>query len=87
MSKKPKLTLPGKVEKVIKPVHPAEPERAQIKIDTADPLYDEIRLNNELKDTEGKPARLKEGANVEVTLEAAEHGVENYDNSQSKKRA
>lgn len=83
MTKKPKVTLPGKVAKVIKPTHPAEPEKAQIKVHDADPLYDEIRVKNELKDSEGNSARLRQGAEVEVTVEAPEHAVE-QDNSKKK---
>lgn len=86
MSKEPKVTLPGKVEKVIKPPQPAEPEKAQINIDGADPLYDEIRVINELKDPEGQPARLKEGAEVEVTVESPEHAVVNQPRSAPKKQ-
>jgi hypothetical protein len=70
MTDKPNVTLPGKVEKVIEPPHPSEPEKAQITVEGGDPLYQEIRIENELKDTSGKPVRLKEGADVEVTVEA-----------------
>jgi hypothetical protein len=79
MSEKPKVTLPGKVAKVIKPTHPADPEKAQIKVEHADPLYDEIRVKNELDDQEGKKARLKEGADVDVTVEAPKHSIEPQD--------
>jgi hypothetical protein len=76
MAKKPKVTLPGKVEKVIKPRNAAEPEKAQIKVDQADPLYDEIRVKNELKDENGKKARLKEGEDVDVIVEAPKHSAD-----------
>ncbi len=64
-------TLPGKVEKVISP-HPSsgEPEKAQIGIEGADHLYREIRVPNRLTDAEGHRVKLKEGAEVEVTIEA-----------------
>jgi hypothetical protein len=64
-------TLPGKVEKVISP-HPSsgEPEKAQIGIEGADHLYREIRVPNRLTDAEGHKVTLKEGAEVEVTIEA-----------------
>ena len=67
MEKKPSVTLPGKVEKVI----PAnrEPEKAQISLDDADPLYDEIRVENSLQDEEGKQVKLKPGDDVDVTIE------------------
>jgi hypothetical protein len=70
MSEKTNITLPGKVEKVIESPHPAEPEKAQISVEGGDPLYRDIRIQNELKDKDGKQVRLKEGAEVEVTVEA-----------------
>ena len=69
MTKKRKK-LRGKVEKVIKPAHPAEPEKAQIVIEDADHLYREIRVENVLTDENGEKAALKPGAKVDVVLEA-----------------
>ena len=63
-------TLPGFVEKVIRPVVPNEPEKAQISIEGADHLYREIRIHNTLIDENGKKVGLKEGAEVEVKVEA-----------------
>ena len=60
----------GTVEKVIKPPHPSIPEKAQIAVHGADDLYREIRVENVLKDDEGKKVALKEGAGVEVKIEA-----------------
>jgi len=71
--KSPTVTLPGKVEKVIESPHPAEPEKAQISVEGGDPLYREIRIENKLKDENGNQVRLKEGAEVEVTVEANTH--------------
>jgi hypothetical protein len=64
-------TLPGKVEKVIRP-HPGsgEPEKAQIAVEGADHLYREIRVPNTLTDSHGQRVKLKEGAEVEVKIEA-----------------
>ncbi|HEX3741507.1 MAG TPA: hypothetical protein VHV29_17550 [Terriglobales bacterium] len=64
-------TLPGKVEKVIHP-HPnsGEPEKAQIAVEGADHLYREIRVPNRLTDENGRKVKLKEGAEVEVKIEA-----------------
>ena len=64
-------TLPGKVEKVITP-HPSsgEPEKAQIAVEGADHLYREIRVPNRLVDDQGHSVKLKEGAEVEVKIEA-----------------
>jgi hypothetical protein len=64
------MTLPGVVEKVIKPIVPNEPEKAQIAVEGADHLYREIRVENRLQDEEGKEVALKPGAEVDVTIEA-----------------
>lgn len=68
---KASATLPGKVEKVIHP-HPnsGEPEKAQIAVEGADHLYREIRVPNSLTDADGRKVKLKEGAEVEVKIEA-----------------
>jgi len=70
MKEKPSVTLPGKVEKIIKPADPREPEKAQIAIEGADTLYKEIRIENSLKDKNGGEVRLKKDADVDVTVEA-----------------
>ena len=62
--------LRGKVEKIIKPLHPSEPEKAQIAIEDAEHLYREIRVENVLTDDQGDKASLKPGAKVDVVLEA-----------------
>ena len=69
MAKKRKK-LRGKVEKVIKPVVPSEPEKAQIEIDEGDPLYREIRIENVLSDEQGEKTRLTPGTEVDVIVEA-----------------
>ncbi len=70
MAEKPSTTLPATVEKVIKPVNPSEPEKAQITVEGADHLYRELRIENALVDEDGRKVRLKPGAEVEVTIEA-----------------
>jgi hypothetical protein len=70
MSEKPSTTLPGTVEKIIKPMSPNEPEKAQIAVEGADDLYKEIRIENTLTKDDGEKVRLKVGAEVEVTVEA-----------------
>jgi len=60
----------GKVQKVIEPALPSEPEKAQIGIEEADELYREIRVENVVTDEKGKNARLKVGADVDVVIEA-----------------
>jgi hypothetical protein len=69
-TEKASVTLPGTVEKIIKPPHPSLPEKAQIAIDNAEHLYREIRIENSLTDQNGEQVRLKEGVPVEVTVEA-----------------
>jgi hypothetical protein len=66
---KPAVTLPGTVEKII-PENSVQAEKAQISVHAADDLYREIRVENTLKDGKGKKVKLKEGAQVEVTIEA-----------------
>jgi len=76
MPKKPKVTLPGKVERIIKSPDPSEPEKAQINIERgADPLYKEVRIENTLIDEEGREVKLKKDAKVDVTVEATPSGV------------
>ena len=77
---KPSTTLPGTVEKIIKPAHPSLPEKAQIGVEGADDLYREIRIDNVLTQEDGTEVSLKPGAQVEVTIEAdPEHTGEKKD--------
>lgn len=69
--KKLTITLPGTVEKIIPPIDPHEPEKAQIQVEGAEHLYREIRVDNTVKDASGQEAKLKPGAHVDVTIEAA----------------
>ncbi len=69
-TEKPSVTLPGTVEKIIEPVHPSMPEKAEIAVHGADQLYQEIRIENTLTDERGDEVHLKKGAHVEVTVEA-----------------
>jgi hypothetical protein len=70
MTDKPNVTLPGKVEKLLESPRTGEPEKAQISVEGADTLYREIRIENSLTDENGDKVRLKQGADVEVTVEA-----------------
>jgi len=70
MSEKPSTTLPATVEKIIPSRMPNEPEKAQISVHGADHLYREIRIENALTDENGESVRLKQGAEVDVTIEA-----------------
>jgi predicted DNA-binding antitoxin AbrB/MazE fold protein len=62
--------LQGTVQKVIKPLRPNLPEKAQIEVQGADDLYREIRIENEMTDENGDKVQLKQGAEVDVILEA-----------------
>jgi hypothetical protein len=68
--KKPNITLPGTVEEIIPAIGDDIPEKAEIKIEGADDLYREVRIENEMIDAEGKAVKLKKGAEVDVTIEA-----------------
>ncbi len=68
------ITLPGTVEKIIPAIGPV-PEKAQISVEGAEPLYREIRVENTLQDPTGNPVSLKKGAEVEVTIEADPEAV------------
>jgi hypothetical protein len=70
MAKKASVTLPGTVQKIIKPSVPGGTEKAEIDIKGADDLYREIRIKNSLHTPDGKGTRLKKGGEVEVTVEA-----------------
>jgi len=69
MEEQPSVTLPGVVEKIVKPVHPSEPEKAQIAIEGADDLYREIRIENALTNEDGEKVKLRAGTPVEVTVQ------------------
>ena len=69
MSRKRKK-LQGTVQKIIKPVTPSQPEKAQIDVEGADDLYREIRIENVVTDENGEKARLKPGVQVDVIVDA-----------------
>ena len=70
MPKKSKTKKAGTVRKVIKPIVPGQPEKAEIEIQGADDLYKEIRIENTLVNPEGEKVKLKPSAEVDVTIEA-----------------
>jgi len=70
------ITLPGTVEKIIPPITPNQPEKAQISMEGAEDLYKEIRVENTLQDESGNEVALKKGAKVDVTIEAAPEATE-----------
>jgi hypothetical protein len=75
MSQTASITLPAIVEKIIKPLTPGEPEKAQIAIEGGDDLYREIRIENTLTDENGDKVRLKAGAEIEVIVEAPPEAI------------
>jgi hypothetical protein len=70
MDEKTSTILPGTVEKIIRPLFPSMPEKAQITVEGGDHLYREIRIDNTLTNGKGEEVSLKPGAQVEVTVEA-----------------
>lgn len=68
MSRKKRKKLHGTVKKVIK--SPYSKEKAEIDVHEADDLYREIRVENELTDDAGEKTSLKQGAEVDVVIEA-----------------
>jgi len=68
MAERATVTLPGAVQKIIE--RPAEPKKAEIAVEGADPLYKEIRIENTLEDEDGQEVELKLGAEVDVIVEA-----------------
>jgi hypothetical protein len=69
-AEKPTKTLRGTVEKIIPGIGNVVPERAQIRVDGAEELYQEIRIENALQDDGGNQVSLKKDADVEVTIKA-----------------
>jgi hypothetical protein len=67
---KKRKKLHGSVKKIIRPVLPNEPEKAEIQIDEADDLYKEIRIENVVSDEKGEKGSLKQGEDVDIVLEA-----------------
>ena len=57
----------------------SQPETAQIKVEDAEPLYQELRIENKLTTENGDEVGLKEGAKIEVTIEAKEKDIKPKD--------
>lgn len=70
-SENPTVTLPGTVEKILKPEFPGGTEKAQISVEGGDHLYKEIRIENSMTNPQGGSVSLREGAEVSVIIEAA----------------
>jgi len=76
MAKRKRKKMRGTVQKVLKPLVPSEPEKAQIGVDEAEELYREIRIENVLTDENGEKVRLKPGDEVDVIVEADTEATE-----------
>jgi len=67
-TQRPNTILPGIVETIIKFPHPNEPEKAQIAIEGANGLHEEIRIENTVRDESGGEISLTPGALVRIIV-------------------
>jgi hypothetical protein len=72
---KAKTKKRGTVAKVVRSMH-TQKEQVEIVVSEGEPLYQEIRIENKFKTPDGKKVKLKEGANVDVVVEAEEADTE-----------
>jgi hypothetical protein len=75
------VTMTGTVEKIVPALGDQVPEKAQIRVEGADELYREIRIENTLTDEAGKKVNLKKGAEVEVTIQADANSIKSNDSA------
>jgi hypothetical protein len=68
MTEKAGITLQGTVEKIIESSF--EPDKVEIRVEGADHLFQEVRIENSFTDQNGAEVGLKLGAPVEITMEA-----------------
>jgi hypothetical protein len=61
-------SLPGTVEKVIKPMIPGDAEKVEISIQSGDDPSQRIRIANTLMDAVGEAVALKKGAAVHFVI-------------------
>jgi aromatic ring-opening dioxygenase catalytic subunit (LigB family) len=61
-------SLPGTVEKIIKPMIPGEAEKVQISIQSGDDPNQRIRIANTLIDARGEAVALKRGAALHIVI-------------------
>jgi hypothetical protein len=69
---RPWKTVPAVVSKVL-PSLSKEPERVEISIPGADELFREIRIENTFTDVDGRSVALKQGEQLDITIEADAH--------------
>ena len=62
---KANVTVLGKVEKTIPALGDQTPEKVEIRIEAAEELYREVRIENTMTGATGNPVKLKKGAEVE----------------------
>lgn len=67
---RPWKTVPGVVNKLVKPSFADQPEKVEISINGAEDLFREIRIENKFNGVDGGPVALTNGAHVDVTFEA-----------------
>lgn len=84
MTNKPKTTKHGRVKRIIKSLDPSVPEKAEVEVREADELYKEIRIDNVLENSHGQKVKLKEYADVEITLEAERKATTPYADEKAK---
>ena len=70
MTKPIQTTLPGIVEQIIKSSDSGEPEKAQIGIQSANDIREEIRIVNTLTQKNGDEVSLEKGDAVKITIKA-----------------
>jgi hypothetical protein len=61
-------SLPGTVEKIIKPMIPGEAEKVQISIQSGDNPNQRILIANTLIDARGEAVALKRGAALHIVI-------------------
>ena len=82
----PTVKLHGVVDKVVPPLGPNHPEKAQIVIEEADELYKEIRIENALEDGGGGKVKLKPGTDVDVIVEAPHDAIDTGTDGEKEKK-
>jgi hypothetical protein len=67
---RPWKTVPAVVNKVMPSAYLNQPDKVEISIPAADPLFREVRLENSVTNLDGQIVALKSGAHLEITIEA-----------------
>jgi hypothetical protein len=67
---RPWKTVPAVVNKVLPAKYPNTPDKVEVSISAADPLFKEVRLENALNTPDGQTVALRGGARLDVTFEA-----------------